>query len=106
MSSIFKFSLSPVHDGYSIILWQVPDTQIVTVIQQLEILFHCYATSKRNRYIRGNEYGQLLEPTQRTHRYAILPTQRNHCEWKINREAKCSVFGPAKSALRHGSRQP
>jgi hypothetical protein len=36
----------------------------------------------------------------------MFPKQRIRCEWKINREAKCSVSGPAKSALRHGSWQP
>jgi hypothetical protein len=45
---------------------------------------HCYATagdkinvlSQKKTRLRSNKYGQLLIPTQRIHRYAILPRQR------------------------------
>jgi hypothetical protein len=63
-------------------VWQVPGTRIVTAIQKPEILFHYYATSEWNRYIRGNEYIPLLESRQPLAERRIDPLLCNVKAWQ------------------------
>jgi hypothetical protein len=53
-------------------------------------MFQCYATSNLNRYIRGNEYVQLLKPRQRLAKRGIDPLLCNvRAQQRFPKQRRC-----------------